>query len=264
VPDRKRARPDDYFADWKEREALAEDIIPIVGKLARDRNVKCFCYDKSLVNKSVLDVMKLHRYVRQVEDNELSERETHPVLEVVSQLDLGPSHIDVGRLAVNYYDKRHGEGMTVEEYVRDQLSHLIGVDHEPLEKPRDVVLYGFGRIGRLVARILIDKTDGGDSALRLRAVVVRKGKAPNDLLKRASLLRRDSVHGAFDGTIRVDEERQSFVANGNEVRVIYADSPDSIDYTQYGIDNALVVDNTGVWRDEEGLSRHLRPRAWPR
>jgi glyceraldehyde 3-phosphate dehydrogenase len=103
-----------------------------------------------------------------------------------------------------------------------------------------VVLYGFGRIGRLVARILIDKTDGGDSALRLRAVVVRKGKAPNDLLKRASLLRRDSVHGAFDGTIRVDEERQSFVANGNEVRVIYADSPDSIDYTQYGIDDALV------------------------
>jgi glyceraldehyde 3-phosphate dehydrogenase len=103
-----------------------------------------------------------------------------------------------------------------------------------------VVLYGFGRIGRLVARILIDKTDGGDSALRLRAVVVRKGKAPNDLLKRASLLRRDSVHGAFDGTIRVDEERQSFVANGNEVRVIYADSPDSIDYTAYGIDNAVI------------------------
>jgi glyceraldehyde 3-phosphate dehydrogenase len=261
VPDRKRARPDDYFADWKEREALAEDIIPIVGKLARDRRVRSFCYDKSLVNKSVLDVMKLHRYVRQVEDNELSERETHPVLEVVSQLDLCPSHIDVGRLAVNYYHKRHGEGMTVEEYVRDQLSHLIGVDHEPLAKPRDVVLYGFGRIGRLVARILIDKTSGGDSALRLRAVVVRKGKAPNDLLKRASLLRRDSVHGAFDGTIRVDEERQSFVANGNEVRVIYADSPDSIDYTQYGIDNALVVDNTGVWRDEEGLSRHLASKG---
>ena len=122
------------------------------------------------------------------------------------------------------------------------------------------MLYGFGRIGRLMARILIDKTDGGD-CLRLRAIVVRKGKAPNDLVKRASLLRRDSVHGAFDGTIRVDEERQSFVANGNEVKVIYADAPDTIDYTQYGIDNAIIIDNTGVWRDEDGLSRHLKSKG---
>jgi glyceraldehyde 3-phosphate dehydrogenase len=118
VTDRKRARPDDYFADWKEREALAEDIIPIVGKLARDRRVKCFCYDKSLVNKSVLDIMKLHRYVRQVEGNELSERETHPVLPCCQAGPRPISHIDVGRLAVNYYDKRHGEGLTIEEYVR--------------------------------------------------------------------------------------------------------------------------------------------------
>jgi len=122
------------------------------------------------------------------------------------------------------------------------------------------VLYGFGRIGRLMARIIIDKTDGGD-AVRLRAVVVRKGKAEDDLVKRASLLRRDSVHGAFDGTIRVDKERQSFVANGNEVRVIYADSPDSIDYTEYGIEDAIIIDNTGVWRDEAGLALHLKSKG---
>jgi glyceraldehyde 3-phosphate dehydrogenase len=119
------------------------------------------------------------------------------------------------------------------------------------------VLYGFGRIGRLMARILIDKTDGGD-CLRLRAIVARKGSAPNDLVKRASLLRRDSVHGAFQGTIRVDEENQSIVANGNEIKVIYSNSPSEIDYTEYGINNAIIVDNTGVWRDEEGLSQHLQ------
>ena len=111
-----------------------------------------------------------------------------------------------------------------------------------------------------MARILIDKTDGGE-CLRLRAIVVRKGKAANDLVKRASLLRRDSVHGSFDGTIRVDEERQSFVANGNEIKVIYADSPDSIDYNDYGIDNAIVIDNTGVWRDEDGLALHLKSKG---
>ncbi len=258
--DRKRERPDDYFKDWKEREALAEGMIPLVGQLARERNVKCYIYGRSLVNQSVLDIMKAHRYVRQVEGNELSEFETYPVLKALSELDLGPAHIDVGRIGVSYYDKGAGDGQSIDEYVRSEVSDLIGSQAKPVDKPVDVVLYGFGRIGRLMARILIDKTDGGE-CLRLRAIVVRKGKAPNDLVKRASLLRRDSVHGAFDGTIRVDEERQSFVANGNEVKVIYADSPDSIDYTEHGIDNAIVIDNTGVWRDEEGLGLHLKSKG---
>jgi glyceraldehyde 3-phosphate dehydrogenase len=260
VNDRKRPRPDDYFRDWKEREALAEAMIPVVGRLAREHSVKCYIYGRAMVNRSVLEIMKAHRYVRQVEGNELSEFETSRVLDILSKLDLGPAHIDVGRLSVDYFDKHRGEGRSLEDYVRDEVADLIGSTEKPVDEPVDVVLYGFGRIGRLMARILIDKTDGGDG-LRLRAVVVRKGKAENDLVKRASLLRRDSVHGAFDGTIRVDEERQSFVANGNEVKVIYADSPDSIDYTAYGINNAIIVDNTGVWRDEEGLSQHLKSKG---
>jgi len=260
VNDRKRERPDDYFSDWKEREALAEGMIPMVGRLSREKSVKCYIYGKPLVNRSVFEIMKDHRYVRQLEANELSEFETFPVISHLSQLDLGPAHIDVGRLAVSYYDQGAGAGLSVEEYVDQELASLVGAEGRPLDKPQDVVLYGFGRIGRLMARILIDKTDGGD-CLRLRAIVVRKGNAPNDLVKRASLLRRDSVHGAFDGTIRVDEERQSFVANGNEIKVIYADAPDSIDYTAYGINDAIIVDNTGVWRDEEGLSKHLQSKG---
>ena len=258
--DRKRSRPDDYFSDWKDREALAEAMIPVVGKLSRERNVKCYIYSRSLVNQSVLDIMKSHRWVRQMEANELSEFETVPMLAAVSQLDLGPCHLDIGRLAVAYYDKGAGEGLSVEEYVAQELDYLVGSTHQPVDQPVDVVLYGFGRIGRLMARILIAKTDGGDS-MRLRAVVVRRGKPEDDLLKRASLLRRDSVHGVFQGTIRVDEERQSFVANGNEIKVIYADSPQEIDYTEYGIDRCIVIDNTGVWRDEAGLSRHLQAKG---
>ncbi|MEZ5567328.1 MAG: glyceraldehyde-3-phosphate dehydrogenase [Halioglobus sp.] len=257
MTDRKRERPADYFKDWKEREALAEGMIPIVGRLSREKSVKCYIYGKPLVNRSVLEIMKDHRYVRQVEANELSEFETFPILSRLSQMDLGPAHIDIGRLAVQYYDHGQGKELSIEEYVDRELAALIGARGAPLDRPQDVVLYGFGRIGRLMARILIEKTDGGD-CLRLRAIVVRKGKAPNDLVKRASLLRRDSVHGAFAGTIRVDEERQSFVANGNEVKVIYADSPSEVDYTEYGISNAIIIDNTGVWRDEEGLSQHLK------
>jgi glyceraldehyde 3-phosphate dehydrogenase len=135
-----------------------------------------------------------------------------------------------------------------------ELDSVIGA---PEREPTDVVLYGFGRIGRLLARLLIERTGGGQS-LRLRAIVVRRGNAENDLEKRASLLRRDSVHGSFKGTIQVDEENQALIANGNVIKVIFADAPDTIDYTDYGISNALLIDNTGKWRDADGLSLHLR------
>ena len=136
-------------------------------------------------------------------------------------------------MSVEYFDKHQGEDLSLDDFVADRLSHLVDSTHRP-EGPVDVVLFGFGRIGRLMARILVAKTDGGDN-LRLRAIVVRKGSAPDDLLKRASLLRRDSVHGVFQGTIRVDEERQSFVANGNEIKVIYANAPEDVDYEAHGI-----------------------------
>ena len=116
-------------------------------------------------------------------------------------------------------------------------------------------MYGFGRIGRLLARLLIEKS-GPYSDLRLRAIVVRGGK-DGDLEKRASLLRRDSIHGPFNGSITIDKERNAIKANGSYIQVIYANSPSEIDYTQYGIDNALIVDNTGIWKDEAGLGQHL-------
>ncbi len=122
-----------------------------------------------------------------------------------------------------------------------------------------MVLYGFGRIGRLLARILIEKAGGGDK-LRLRAAVVRKG-SEDDLVKRASLLRRDSVHGPFQGTITVDEEENAIVANGNMIRIIYSDAPEKVDYTRYGIKDAIIIDNTGKWRDREGLGRHLQAQG---
>lgn len=255
----KRARPDDYFQDWKQREALAEGLIPLVGKLYREKNVKSYIYGHSLYNESVIEVMQAHRTVRQVEQNELSEFETFPVAKALADLDLGPAHIDLGRLAVNYEKDAKDKGISIEDYVKSQVADLIG-KHNGDSKPQDVVLYGFGRIGRLMARLLIEKTGGGDN-LRLRAIVVRPSGADNDLQKRAGLLSRDSIHGQFRGTIRVDEERQSFVANGNEIKVIYASAPDTIDYTAYGIHDAIVVDNTGKWRDEAGLSLHLKSKG---
>jgi glyceraldehyde 3-phosphate dehydrogenase len=251
----KRPQPQDFFRDWKAREALAEAMIPLIGKLYRENNVSLYMYGRNMVNRSVTDLMKAHRFVRQIEQNELSEFETFPMIQTLAEMDLGPAHVDIGKLTVGYQE--HANGRTPRDYLQEVIGNDIGAMRKPLPQPQDVVLYGFGRIGRLIARILIEKTGGGD-ALRLRAIVVRKGRGPEDLEKRASLLRRDSVHGPFRGTIRVLEEESKLICNGNEIQVIEADSPAEIDYTRYGIDNAIVVDNTGAWRDEAGLGRHLQ------
>jgi|TARA_B110000503_G_scaffold70561_1_gene109722 glyceraldehyde 3-phosphate dehydrogenase len=259
VDEQQRPLPDNFFKDWKEREALAEGMIPLIGKLYRQHNISTYMYGNSMVNKSVTDLMKEHRFVRQVEHNELSEFDTYPMLEGISKLKLGPAHIDLGKLVVKY-QKSNGNGASLSDFLDSELDEIIGSDVKPLPEPQDVVLYGFGRIGRLIARILVDKTGGGD-VLRLRAIVIRKGKLDHDLEKRAALLRRDSVHGPFKGTVRVLEEQNTLVVNGNPIKVIYANSPEEIDYNDYGITNALIVDNTGVWKDTAGLSEHLRPGA---
>lgn len=259
MDEQQRPLPDDFFKDWKEREALAEGMIPLIGKLYRQNNINTYMYGNSMVNQSVTDLMKEHRFVRQVESNELSEFDTYPMLEGISKLKLGPAHIDVGKLVVKY-QKSNGNGSSLSDFLAAELDEIIGSDVKPLPEPQDVVLYGFGRIGRLIARILVDKAGGGD-VLRLRAIVIRKGKLNHDLEKRAALLRRDSVHGPFKGTVRVLEDKNILVVNGNPIKVIYANSPEEIDYNDYGITNALIVDNTGVWKDTEGLSGHLRPGA---
>jgi glyceraldehyde 3-phosphate dehydrogenase len=127
-------------------------------------------------------------------------------------------------------------------------------------KPKDVVLFGFGRIGRLLARELMTKMGKG-SQLRLRAIVTRGEINQQVLEKRASLLSIDSVHGDFLGTVQVDIENKALIINGTTVYMISASKPEDIDYTIYGINDALIIDNTGAFRDQEELSRHLKSKG---
>ncbi|MDV7210354.1 glyceraldehyde-3-phosphate dehydrogenase [Azotobacter beijerinckii] len=249
-------KPDQCLGEWIDREALAEAMIPLIGQLYRNSNVVTSIFGRSLINRSVIAILKAHRFARhrQSDECELSVHDTFPILKAMSELKLGAASVDLGKMVGKY--KEGAAGRSVEQFVRDELAEVVGKQSTQQHKGVDVVLYGFGRIGRLLARILIQKTGGGDG-LRLRAIVVRKG-ADNDLAKRASLLRRDSVHGPFDGTITVDEENNTILANGNLIQVIYSNDPTTVDYTQYGIQDAIVVDNTGKWRDAEGLGQHLK------
>ena len=249
---------EDKFARWKHHEELAEAMIPIVGKLHREKDVTILLHSRSLVNKSVISILKTHRFARMIEGEELSVVDTFPFLEAIAALDLGAAKIDLALLLKAYKaELAAGNDVSVADFAATALADAIGENKASAPGPQDVVLYGFGRIGRLVARLLVEKSGSGNGR-RLRAVVVRQGKG-DDLKKRASLLRRDSIHGAFNGSITVDEEKNQIIANGNVIQVIYSNSPSEIDYTEYGINDAILIDNTGIWRDREGLSGHLRP-----
>jgi len=247
---------DTVFEEWQNNEALAEEMIPLLGRLYRQYNIVTSLFGRSLINQSVIRILKDHRFVKKVEGTELSVQDTFPLVKAMTELNLGPAHVDIGKLAVAF---KHSETDDVSAFLEQELAEIVGA-HCKVKgngEPKDVVLYGFGRIGRILARILVEKAGGGN-LLRLRAIVVRgRGDLAKDLEKRASLLRRDSVHGPFSGTISVDHDSSALIVNGNYIKVIYANQPSEIDYTAYGIDNAIVVDNTGMWRDEEGLGQHL-------
>jgi glyceraldehyde 3-phosphate dehydrogenase len=248
------AKQDEYLNEWLDHEACAEEMLPLIGRLYRDKSIVTTIYGRSLVHSTAIEILTAHRFARRILDRELSVRQTFPVLQAISKLDLAPARIDLGKLAVRYAGQEGS--LSLDQYVAQELATVNTGCGPLLDEPQDIVLYGFGRIGRLLARILVEKKGGGEK-FRLKAFVVRKGAA-DDLLKRASLLQRDSVHGHFGGIITVDEEENAIIANGNMIRLIYSSDPETVDYTQYGINNAILIDNTGKWRDREGLGRHLK------
>ena len=240
--------PENYQHEWQKKQTIAESASPLIGQIYRQKGVEVVLFGKTLVNAATIVILKVHRIARRYTGEELSPEKTLPIIQSLLELPLSPCRVDVGQLAHQYW-QQHSDTTSLVDFLQTALADAIKSEDEV--KPRDVVLYGFGRIGRLLTRLLIEKSGPG-YPLKLRAIVVRGGK-DGDLEKRASLLRRDSVHGQFNGSIEIDTERKALIANGNYIQLIYANSPKEVDYTDYGIQDALIVDNTGVWRDTEGL-----------
>jgi glyceraldehyde 3-phosphate dehydrogenase len=247
-------KANEYLQNYNERLEAAEAMLPLIGQLWRNNGVPTYLYGVPLHLKSPTDILKAHRSARHLARQELNAVETYRALQVISEMNLSPARVDVGKLLVRFQDSETATDLGA--FIKNELSSLPTGQQPMRDEPQDVVLYGFGRIGRLLARLLIERMGGGER-FRLRAIVTRPG-GPDDLTKRADLLRRDSVHGPFKGTITLDHDARGMVINGNLVSLIYSQSPEETDYAAYGIKNALVIDNTGIWRDREGLGRHLK------
>jgi len=236
------------------QERAANDLIHTIGKLMFEKSIELVLFRNHLVDTSITELLRLHRYAADMVGKPISVFDSAELAEEIYNMDLAPAKIDIGKLADEWISQRESYN-SVQDFLEDKFQNFLVTENNPLE-PRDVILYGFGRIGRLAARELI-KQAGKGQQLRLRAIVMRS-LDEKSLTKRATLLENDSVHGAFKGTVDIDFDNSCLIINGQRVNMIQASSPDQIDYTKYGISNALVIDNTGAFRDKAALSLHLK------
>lgn len=232
------------------------EFINIVNDLWYDKSIELVLFRNPLVDKRASEVLNLIDYAKEFVAKPITIEDALEIAKSIQSIDLPPSKLDIGKLAYEYHLQDEASVDKI-AFVKEQLKDATEAENI---QPKDVVLYGFGRIGRLLARELSSKMGKG-SQLRLRAVVTR-GKIDQTVLeKRASLLNVDSVHGDFLGTVQVDADNNALIINGTTVYMISAAQPEDIDYTQYGINDALIIDNTGAFRDEEALSRHLKAKG---
>ncbi len=242
--------------DWIVQEKAAIELIGTIGKLWFEKSIELILFRNQLVDRSVSQMMNLHLYAKNIVKKTISVNDTLAIATAINNADVCPSRIDIGKLAFEF-QQEIANFKSVDEFIANKLKDLIGA--KTTITPKDVILYGFGRIGRLAARELISQAGKGEQ-LRLRAIVTR-GSSDDDIIKRADLLRTDSVHGVFPGTVIEDLANKALIINGHTVHMIDAKNPEDVDYTAYGIDNALVIDNTGVFRDDVELSRHLKAKG---
>ena len=242
------------LVDWIEQEKAAIELIHIIGNLWFDKSVELILFRNQLVDRSTSQILNLHQYAKEIVKKPISVSDTVLLARELVRIDLAPSRLDIGRLASEWVSERAEFSNDVNSFLTNKLKDLIGKDKRVMI-PRDVVLYGFGRIGRVLARELVSQAGKGEQ-LRLRAIVTRS-YSDEELTKRAELLRNDSVHGPFPGTVIEDFEKKALVVNGHTIYMIASKNPEEINYVSYGISNALLIDNTGASRDREGLSKHL-------
>ena len=239
-----------------DRRKATVEFIKIVSDLWYDKSIELVLFRNQLIDRNVSQILNLHEYAGEFVQKPISIFDSVEIAQAIQTLDLPPAKLDIGKLTYEFHleEKNHSNALA---FVADKLKDA---NKDEAIKPKDVVLYGFGRIGRLVARELMTRTGKG-SQLRLRAIVTRGTIDQTVLEKRASLLRNDSVHGDFSGTVVADLKNSALIINGTTVNIISANNPEDIDYTAYGINNALIIDNTGAFRDKEALSRHLTSKG---
>ncbi|HOH99047.1 MAG TPA: glyceraldehyde-3-phosphate dehydrogenase [Bacteroidales bacterium] len=246
-----------HLHKWIQDEKAANEFIDVIGKLWFDKSIELILFRRQLLDRGASSILHKHSYAENIIQAPLCIQDSLGLAKAMLNMDIAPARIDIGRLGREWLAEKE-KYSSYTDFLSDKLQAFIRAAPRST-RTQDVVLYGFGRIGRLLARSLITQAGNG-SRLRIRAIVTRSN-SETDIRKRASLLRKDSVHGHFNGIAVENIEDKTLYVNGHVIHMIAANNPEDVDYEAYGIKDALVIDNTGIARDREGLSRHLKAKG---
>ena len=248
---------DNYQFSVNERiefEKSASKLIKYVGDLFYEKNVEIVLFRQPLLDQKSSEILQAHSHATVMASEPITIQDTLSIAKSISNFSITNATIDIGKLSLEW-KREAGVFLERKNFINSKLIDFKN-SNDKNPQPRDVILYGFGRIGRLTARELITQ-EGRGNQLRLRAIVIRGELNSVNLEKRASNLRVDSIHGHFPGTVEVDHERSKLIINGRPIHVIPTNSRELINYENFGINDALLIDNTGVLRDKKNLSKHL-------
>ncbi|MDA3944656.1 MAG: glyceraldehyde-3-phosphate dehydrogenase [Bacteroidetes bacterium] len=242
---------------WIDNEKAATEFIGVVSKLWFDKSIELILLRSVLVNRGSGKILNKHIRAETILKKPVRVQDSLLIANAILEEEIAPARIDIGRLNAEWTEEQI-KYASVNAFVLDKLQAFVKAPPRS-DKTQDVVLYGFGRIGRLLARELTQFAGNG-SHLRLRAIVTRSNST-EDIKKRVSLFRKDSVHGTFAGVANEDFDNKAMVVNGQIIKFMAANKPEDIDYEAEGIQDALIIDNTGVFRDREELGRHLKAKG---
>jgi len=230
----------------------ATKLINSVSNLLYEKGIELVLFRRHLIDKNVSDILRLHQYATNFVQKPINIFDSAILAEGLQNMDLAPAKIDIGKLTFEYLEQK--ASFRSQEDFLDKKIGFIKKSKDKRQNSKDVVLYGFGRIGRLCARELI-KQAGKGQQLRLKGIILRKIDA-DSLKKRCALLRQDSVHGNFSSSIEINYEDLSIIINGQKIKFFDNNSINTL--TEHGINDALLIDNTGVFKDYDSLKNHLK------
>ena len=217
---------DKQLDNWIENEKIAAHLLNLVGQLMYDKGIEVVIFRQNILDVGVTELMRLVSYAENVVKRKIELNIALDIAKEITKMLLPPSQRDLGLLTAEFLEE---SPKNYTEFLEEKLNKILS--SESSFSPRDIVLFGFGRIGRLAARELIRQAGKGQQ-MRLRAIVVRN-ISDEQIKKRANLLRNDSVHGAFKGIVEVNLDKRIIIVNGQIIHLIDGANPEKIDYEKY-------------------------------
>ena len=201
-----------------DRRRATVEFIKIVSDLWYDKSIELVLFRNQLIDKNVSQILNLHEYAGKFVQKPISIFDSVEIAQAIKTLDVPPAKLDIGKLTYEYIleSSKHANATA---FIARKLKHASNNNEH---KPKDVVLYGFGRIGRLVARELMAKTGKGNQ-LRLRAIVVRGASDEITLEKGIPYDEEDAARPAHDPMVVLAGQYSESNRSRENVRASLAD-----------------------------------------